>query len=370
MSVQHPPCFFGEILIDVFPDGREVLGGAPFNVAWHLQGFGLSPLLISRVGADAAGVRIRTAMAAWGMRLDGLQTDPVHPTGRVTVSLRDGEPSFDIVSDSAWDFIAADELPDLIPTLVYHGTLALRNPVSAAALDALLNRHGAGPVAPRAGSATPFPGLDATPPPVDRWVAARARPLRFVDVNLRPPWWHPEEAWRLLDGADWAKLNQDELAWLTPAPGRDPDPNFSAGQGEAVSAGEAEPRSVAQRPAPPQAAEGAAIARAAGALRARHGLAGLVLTRGAAGALGLLASGEAAWVSPEPAPLVDAVGAGDAFAAVILLGLLRDWPLSLTLERAQNFASRIVQIRGATAPDRALYQDLCLAWELGGGHLT
>ena len=366
--MHHPPCFFGEILFDVFPDGREVLGGAPFNVAWHLQGFGLNPILISRVGADVAGERIRAAMAAWGMRLDGLQTDPVHPTGRVTVSLRDGEPSFDIVADSAWDFIAADELPELTPAIVYHGSLALRNPVSAAALDVLLSRCGAGPTPPRPGPTAPLPGAAANPPPADRRAGTRVRPLRFVDVNLRPPWWHAEEVRRLLDGADWAKLNQDELAWLTPASGM--DPAFSAGQGETASAREADPPSAAQRPAPLRAAERATIARAAGALRARHGLTGLVLTRGAAGALGLMASGETAQVSPKPAPLVDAVGAGDAFTAVILLGLLRDWPLSLTLDRAQTFASRIVQLRGATAPDRALYQDLCLAWGLGGGRQT
>jgi fructokinase len=27
---------FGEVLFDYFPDGSRVLGGAPFNVAWHL----------------------------------------------------------------------------------------------------------------------------------------------------------------------------------------------------------------------------------------------------------------------------------------------------------------------------------------------
>lgn len=347
MTLRHPPCFFGEILFDVFPDGREVLGGAPFNVAWHLQGFGLAPLLISRVGADAAGERIRAAMAAWGMRLDGLQTDAVHPTGRVTVSLRDGEPSFEIVPDSAWDFIAADELPDLIPALVYHGSLAVRHPVSAAALEALLARCGVslagqptGPAAghPRASVAGHLPGPAAIRPPAESQgqpgARTGARPLRFVDVNLRAPWWQAGVVRRLLAGADWAKLNQDELAWLMLAPGLDP------------------------APAP-------AIARAAEAFRARHGLRGLVLTRGAAGALGLVADGEIARVSPQPAPLVDAVGAGDAFAAVTLLGLLHHWPLALTLDRAQTFASRIVQLRGATAPDPALYQDLRLAWGLG-----
>ena len=49
------------------------------------------------------------------------------------------------------------------------------------------------------------------------------------------------------------------------------------------------------------------------------------------------------------------MGAGDAMAAVMILGLLRGWPLPLTLERAQSFASEIVGQRGATVEDRAFY---------------
>ena len=52
-------CIFGEVLFDVFPDGHQVLGGAPFNVAWHLQAFGQSPFFISRVGNDPQGKEIR-----------------------------------------------------------------------------------------------------------------------------------------------------------------------------------------------------------------------------------------------------------------------------------------------------------------------
>ena len=55
-------CIFGEVLYDVFPDGTQVLGGAPFNVAWHAQAFGLSPQFISRVGSDEAGDRVIAAM--------------------------------------------------------------------------------------------------------------------------------------------------------------------------------------------------------------------------------------------------------------------------------------------------------------------
>ena len=34
---------FGETLVDEFPD-RSVLGGAPFNVAYHLKHLGLEPV--------------------------------------------------------------------------------------------------------------------------------------------------------------------------------------------------------------------------------------------------------------------------------------------------------------------------------------
>ena len=56
------PVVFGEVLFDRFDDGSSVLGGAPFNVVWHLQGFGLDPLLISRVGRSSSPVARRKTM--------------------------------------------------------------------------------------------------------------------------------------------------------------------------------------------------------------------------------------------------------------------------------------------------------------------
>ena len=52
------PVIFGEVLYDCFPEGEVVPGGAPFNVAWHLQGFGQNPLFLSRVGSDEAAGRV------------------------------------------------------------------------------------------------------------------------------------------------------------------------------------------------------------------------------------------------------------------------------------------------------------------------
>ena len=101
-----PPMVFGEVLFDCFPDGREVLGGAPFNIAWNLQAFGLSPLFISRVGDDNLGCHIQKKMVSWGMDTRGLQLDQRHPTGKVQIELTEGEPRFTILPDQAYDYIS------------------------------------------------------------------------------------------------------------------------------------------------------------------------------------------------------------------------------------------------------------------------
>ena len=176
------PVIFGEVLFDRFPDGSVVLGGAPFNVAWHLQAFGMAPLFISRVGDDALGRRIRDTLHAWGMDASGLQLDSAHPTGSVDIRIEDGEPGFDIVDQQAYDYIdpaAIPPLPDC--ALLYHGSLAVRNAGSGRALQQLQQ------------------GRDLQ---------------RLVDVNLRPPWWQRDTVMSLLRGARWIKLNEAELALI------------------------------------------------------------------------------------------------------------------------------------------------------------
>ena len=102
-------CIFGEVLFDHFPDGKHVLGGAPFNVAWHLQAFGQAPYFISRIGDDAEGETVRNAMRDWGMNTEGLQIDKHLPTGRVDIEFVDNEPHYDIVHPCAYD--AIESLP-------------------------------------------------------------------------------------------------------------------------------------------------------------------------------------------------------------------------------------------------------------------
>jgi len=287
------PVLFGEVLFDCFDDGSRVLGGAPFNVAWHLQAFAGSPILVSRVGDDQMGRKIRDVMRDWGMSTVALQRDADHSTGEVRICLRDGQPEFDILEDRAFDHIQADTLPPLNPSLIYHGSLGLRLPDSAAALERLLRCH---------------------PAPV------------FMDVNLRPPWWDRTRVARWLDQARWVKINDDELSTLV------------------VSADDLQSK--------------------ARQLRQRHDLTWVIVTRGAQGAFVLDRRGGLYETSPAPStPMVDTVGAGDAFASICILGLLRSWPIPLIMERAQQFASLLVGRRGATIDDPAVYGALMVEWQ-------
>ncbi|MCB1761160.1 MAG: carbohydrate kinase [Gammaproteobacteria bacterium] len=283
------PVIFGEVLFDRFPDGHAVLGGAPFNVAWHLQAFGQSPLLVSRVGDDPLGREIRNAMVDWGMTTAGLQLDSAHATGTVEVSFSAGEPHYDIVDNRAYDFIDATALPPMREiALLYHGSLALRGAHNRRSLSHLL--------------------------------AQTAAP-RFVDVNLRPPWWQAGRIAELISGASWLKLNSDELALLAPSRDNPVDD-----------------------------------------LRHDYDLQGILLTRGEQGA-DLVLGEERLTVAPElNESLIDTVGAGDAFTSVFLLGLLNGWPHQTTLQRAQSFASAIVGVRGATVSDREFYRCFSARW--------
>ena len=98
-------CCFGEILWDLFPDGKR-LGGAPFNVASSLKDLGATVHFISRVGSDALGDEILEKLDSRKISKEHLQRDPVHSTGKVLVSLdKNGSAQYEIEKDVAWDFI-------------------------------------------------------------------------------------------------------------------------------------------------------------------------------------------------------------------------------------------------------------------------
>ncbi|NDP47622.1 MAG: carbohydrate kinase [Sulfuriferula multivorans] len=291
---------FGEVLADIFPD-RAVLGGAPFNVACHLKAFGQHPVLITRLGEDALRDEVMDAMTQKGLDTLGVQFDKHYPTGQVRVHIEEGGHRFEILPTQAYDFIhpgvARLTLLSAHPALVYFGTLAQRHTVSRQALKTLLRG---------------------------------AQSARFLDINLRPPWYDQKALIHSLKYAEIVKLNDAELSELASMfglPGADPHEQ-------------------------------------AWALMEQFELEQVLVTRGDAGAWHMDRDGmmaEAA-LSNRVVKLVDTVGAGDGFASVFMLGSLCGWPILKTLERANTFAAAICEVRGAVPDQMAFYEPFKEAW--------
>jgi len=286
------PLIFGEVLFDEFPNGAQILGGAPFNVAWHLQAFGLTPLIISRIGNDELGDKIQQTMQQWQMSTLGIQTDPIHQTGRVIISQTDKSHSFEIPENQAFDFIAENEVPDNLASneLLYFGSLCLRNPIARQTLKSIL----------------------------------KLPSKHFVDINLRSPWWSEEVLSLALQEAHWLKINDEELAILN----------------ESQKSVEASIETFYQR----------------------YPVDVLIVTCGENGAY--IFDGEKLLYNKADKvnDIKDTVGAGDAFTSIILLGISKNWPMEICLQRALSFAADICGIQGATNNDKDFYNKHIQCW--------
>jgi fructokinase len=302
MDPKSPILVFGEILADVFPD-RTVLGGAPFNVARHLAAFGLAPTMVSRIGNDDLGADILRTMSSNGMRTEGVQIDPVLPTGRVLVRMEGSSHHFEILPMQAYDCIDPDEAGRIArtdnPPLLYFGSLGQRHEISRRALKTIVQNVHA---------------------------------YRLLDINLRQPWYTPETLHFSMHNANFVKLNTDELHVL-------------------ASLGDIGPCSPHEQ---------------ARHLIQTFGLERVVVTCAQAGAWHMDASGtlHQAADTGRPVHVVDTVGAGDAFTAVCILGICKSWPTGLTLDRANAFAAAICGIRGAVPDSADFYTPFFKEWTL------
>lgn len=293
---------FGEVLADVFPD-RTVLGGAPYNVARHLQAFGQHPVLITRTGNDALREEFLAEMTRLGMDSLGVQCDPVYPTGQVTVNMEEDGHRFDICPNQAYDHIHSG-VTHLVtmsthPDMVYFGTLAQRGLESRHALDTFL--------------------CDAKCP-------------RFLDLNLRQPWYDAHMIKRSLLRADILKINEEELAIIA---------------------------SLLRIPGNDSKEQGLYLIK-------KFDLSSLYVTCGAAGAWMLSEDGSGAQAAVQHLEgfLVDTVGAGDGFSAVCMMGNLRGWPADVILQRANAFGSALCGIRGAAPEHQDFYMPFIKKWGL------
>ncbi len=172
---------YGETLWDVFPEGARI-GGAPLNVAYHLHRLGMDAKIISRIGKDKWGEKLKKQVRSWGLQTDTLQEDKTHDTSIVRAHVQnDGETTYEIVAPVAWDFIAWEEdFSDLVENAgaVVFGSLAFRSPDSRKTLFRIIEN------------------ADFT----------------VYDVNFRPPYYDREMVIQVLRKTDFLKLNHEELS--------------------------------------------------------------------------------------------------------------------------------------------------------------
>ncbi|HEY2910984.1 MAG TPA: carbohydrate kinase [Gemmataceae bacterium] len=308
----------GELLWDLYPDGRRVAGGAPFNFAFHCQQLGHESAIVSRVGNDDLGRELRDCVRSMGVRDDWIQTDGQHPTGIVRVALDANKvPTYAIAENAAWDFIewdgplaglshdasSANGYASSVRAICF-GSLAQRSPKSRSTIHRVVENAS----------------------------------LTIFDVNLRLRFYAPESLKTSLTASHWVKINEEELTvleQLQSASWR----NVYEGLTEVCFHGGEWPH-VSTRG---------------------------ILTRGSNGCVvvdwspewdesigGNRYSEDWAEEPAAAAKVVDTVGAGDAFTAAMVCLHLEGRPLADCARFANYYAARVCEHRGATPKfDRA-----------------
>ena len=275
----------GELLWDMLPEGPQ-LGGAPANYGVMASRLGDSAAILSRVGDDQLGKRALDVLTHYPVDCRHLQIDEHQPTGRVTVTLEDGQPSYVIHQPVAWDFLAISE--DWLrlagnADAVCFGSLGQRSEPSRRTIQALVK-------------------------------ATRPECVRIFDVNLRAPFYTAEIVRESLKLASVMKMNDLEVPLVLELLGLEPAASLRAG--------------------------------AEGLLTEFPELKLVAITRGGAGSL--LVNREGWHKHPGIAiKVADTIGAGDAFTAAITHYLLRGASLAVINEAGNRWGSYIASHSGA-----------------------
>lgn len=284
----------GEVLWDLLPSGPQ-LGGAPVNFAYHARQMGAEVRVVTRVGKDGHGREILRRFEEMNIDTTAVQLDDQLPTGVAAVSIDGGTPQFTINNNAAWDALrVSEEALDAVrsASAICFGTLAQRSESAASVIQRLV----------------------ATTP---------VKALRVFDVNLRQGFYSREVLERSLEIANVLKLNDHELAVLSPT--------FEL-KGD-----------VRQK-----------IEQLAG----RFDLQLVALTRADKGSL-LHQFGAWSELPGRKMDVVDTVGAGDAFTAALVMGMLHQLALEEVHRIAADVAGFVCSCPGATP---VLPPHLCAAF--------
>jgi fructokinase len=275
----------GELLWDRLPKGEQ-LGGAPANFAYHASLLGNRAGVLSRVGRDRLGDRAVVRLRGLRLATDFIQFDETKATGTVAVQLdASGQPDFIITEEAAWDYL------EFTPQWQ-----ALAAVADAVCFGSLAQRS---PVSRQ----TIRRFLEATPKDA----------LRIFDVNLRQPFYTSEIILESFALARLAKINHHELAQL-------------AAMFDLSGSTETE------------------LARQ---LLSKFALELVCITRGQQGSL-LVSRTEAVEHPGFAIDVVDTIGAGDAFTAVLAFHYLSRAPLAVINRAANLMGATVAGHIGAT----------------------
>ena len=259
------------------------LGGAPANFAFHAGQLGATTRIVSRIGSDDDGNRLADELQKHGLPTEFLQRDATYPTGLVRVELAHGQPNYVIEKPAAWDFL---ELTQDLKNLAAD--------VDAISFGTLAQRD---PVSQR--TIQDFVRL------------CPKKSLRLFDINLRQSYFTRETIEFGFTHATTLKLNGDELERLS-LPFKLPS----------------QPEAAAQE------------------LFRRYPLELIALTLGEEGCV--LYTRECSIQSKAPRiKCVDTVGAGDAFSAALVTGLLAGEPLEEIAYQANHVGAYVASQPGA-----------------------
>lgn len=278
MKGQHLILGIGELLWDILPEGPR-LGGAPANFAVMAGRLGNHAVILSRIGRDDLGRQAINHLDPMPVDTSCLEVDPVHETGKVTVSFADGQPQYTIHHPAAWDFLElSDEWVKLAERAdaICFGSLAQRSLQSRQTIQTLTAQTS-----------------DTC--------------IRVFDVNLRAPFYSGEVIQESLELATVLKLSDEELPQLLNLLGL---PENGTPERDRLLLG-AE-RLLSEFPA----------------------LSMVAITRGSGGSL-LVCREDWSEHPGFPIKVADTVGAGDAYTAAMTHYLLRGADL-VTLNEAGN----------------------------------
>lgn len=274
----------GEILFDVFNDSEE-LGGAPINFAYHVNRLGAQGYAISTIGDDPRGKKALAELKLRQLSTECITVSNEYQTGYVQAYLDEaGVATYEFPDDIAWDHLTLNSRAK-----------ELASQVDAVCFGSLVQRS--------EGSRKTLMDFLAMVP---------EKAVKVFDLNLRQNFYSLEVVLQSLNHSDILKLNDDELPVLM---------KMLEVQGDEQSALQ-------------QIVE-------------KHDLRLAALTRGGNGSLLVSSNTVADHPGVKTEKIADTIGAGDAFTAATVIGLLKGYDLETVNEKANRVAAWVCSEKGA-----------------------